>query len=367
MTDLTHEFRTYDSRTDEIYDHMMMCRDKTILAVNRYRLTREAQWVMSLHDPTFRFIEDESTGKGQIQMNDWSSHGIYQNVLIEGSFDEKMEHMHKSLNEGQEVYIGTIHPHLPFSARYNPALSEENYDYPNHIFAILAETEAEYVYFDTSSIKSTRFIPYSKNPELGVIRKEIVDRELKKLFQLAVLEWHDDMAIRLKSYPLMLLQRFARENKETQKEQENQKVYTGIEGIERFREWILSKEKLKEPDLFYHFLDIAEILNWKLKDVWTRRFLFGRWEEQKQRNAVIADAFFASQHAWERLAMALLYMEGRRLPIEHKKIDYLLQEVMQEEDNLMSVVRKEYLISPSAADALSPTPGGQPCTAGWRR
>ena len=338
MIDLTHEYRTFHNEKDDIYDHMMMCRDKTIMAVNRSRLTREAQWVMSLHDPTFRFIEDENTGKGQIQLNDWASHGIYRNVFINGSFEEKMEHMHKTLKEGQEVYIGTIHPHLPFSARYNPSLSEENYDYPNHIFAILAETEEEYIYFDTSSIKSKRFIPYSKNPELGIIRKEVVDRELKKLFQLAVLEWREDMDMRLKFYPLMLLQRFARNNKKTQKEQEKQKVYTGIEGIQRFRGWILSKESFQESDLFYPFLDMAEILNWKLKDIWTRRYLFGKWLKQNKKQSMLADAFFESQRMWEKFAMILLYNQARGEKLNHGKIDSLLESVIKEETKLMAQI-----------------------------
>ena len=331
MMDLSREFRTFSGRADEIYDHMMMCRDKTILAVNRSRLTREAQWVMSLHDPTFRFIEDENTGKGQIQLSDWASHGIYQNVFIDGSFDEKMEHMHKALKEGQEVYVGTIHPHLPFSVRYNPSLSEENYDYPNHIFAILAETEDEYIYFDTSSIKSERFIPYSKNPELGIIRKEVVDREQEKLFQLAVLEWQDDIAIRLKTYPLMLLQRFVHDNKGPQQEKDGQKVYKGVEGIRRFREWILSKEDLQEPDLFYPFLDTAEILNWKLKDVWTRRYLFGKWLQQNEKQSLLAEAVFESQRMWERLTMTILYSQARKEETSLRKIDTLLQLIIDEE------------------------------------
>ena len=331
MMDLSREFRTISGRADEIYDHMMMCRDKTILAVNRSMLTREAQWVMSLHDPTFRFIEDESTGKGQIQLSDWASHGIYRNVLIDGSFEEKMEKMHKTLKEGREVYVGTIHPHLPFSARYNPSLSEESYDYPNHIFAILAETENEYIYFDTSSIKSERFIPYSKNPELGIIRKEVVDRELKKLFQLAVLEWQDDIAIRLKTYPLLLLQRFAHDSRGPQKEKDSRKVYTGIEGIQRFREWILSKEDLQEPDLFYPFLDTADILNWKLKDVWTRRYLFGKWFQQNDKHSMLAEAFFEAQRMWEQLTMTILYSQSRKERTSLRKIDTLLELIIDVE------------------------------------
>ncbi len=338
MMDLSREFRTFSGRADEIYDHMMMCRDKTILAVNRSRLTREGQWVMSLHDPTFRFIEDENTGEGQIQLSDWASHGIYQNVFIDGSFDEKMEHMHKALKEGQEVYVGTIHPHLPFSARYNPTLSEENYDYPNHIFAILAETEDEYIYFDTSSIKSKRFIPYSKNPELGIIRKEVVDRELKKLFQLTVLEWQADITMRLKIYPFILLHLFVSDNKEIQQKRDKQKVFTGIEGIQRFREWILTKEDLQESDLFYPFLDTAEILNWKLKDVWTRRYLFGRWLEQNEKLSILAKTFFESQRMWERLAMVLLYNQARGEKLNHGKIDALLKSLIKEESKLMEQI-----------------------------
>lgn len=338
MIDLTHEYRTFHDEKDDIYDHMMMCRDKTIMAVNRSRLTREAQWVMSLHDPTFRFIEDENTGKGQIQLNDWASHGIYRNVFINGSFEEKMEHMHKTLKEGQEVYIGTIHPHLPFSARYNPSLSEENYDYPNHIFTILAETEEEYIYFDTSSIKSKRFIPYSKNPELGIIRKEVVDRELKKLFQLAVLEWQADITMRLKLYPFILLHLFVSDNKEIQQKRDKQKVFTGIEGIQRFREWILTKEDLQESDLFYPFLDTAEILNWKLKDIWTRRYLFGKWLEQNEKLSILAKAFFESQRMWEILAMVLLYNQARGEKLNHGKIDALLKSLIKEESKLMEQI-----------------------------
>ena len=338
MIDLTHEYRTFHNEKDDIYDHMMMCRDKTIMAVNRSRLTREAQWVMSLHDPTFRFIEDENTGKGQIQLNDWASHGIYRNVFINGSFEEKMEHMHKTLKEGQEVYIGTIHPHLPFSARYNPSLSEENYDYPNHIFAILAETEEEYIYFDTSSIKSKRFIPYSKNPELGIIRKEVVDRELKKLFQLSVLEWQADITMRLKIYPFILLHLFVSDNKEIQQKRDKQKVFTGIEGIQRFREWILIKEDLQESDLFYPFLDTAEILNWKLKDIWTRRYLFGKWLEQNEKLSILAKAFFESQQIWERLAMILLYNRAREEKLNQGQIDALLTYLIKEESKLMEQI-----------------------------
>ena len=293
---------------------------------------------MSLHDPTFRLIEDENTGKGQIQLNDWASHGIYRNVFINGSFEEKMEHMHKTLKEGQEVYIGTIHPHLPFSARYNPSLSEENYDYPNHIFAILAETEEEYIYFDTSSIKSKRFIPYSKNPELGIIHKEVVDRELKKLFQLAVLEWQADITMRLKIYPFILLHLFVSDNKEIQQKRDKQKVFTGIEGIQRFREWILTKEDLQESDLFYPFLDTAEILNWKLKDVWTRRYLFGRWLEQNEKLSFLAKTFFESQRMWERLAMVLLYNQARGEKLNHGKIDALLRSLIKEESKLMEQI-----------------------------
>ena len=100
---------------------------------------------------------------------------------------------------------GTIHPLLPFSARYNPQIDRASYSRPNHIFVILGEEAGRYVYFDTSSYKSKAFEAYPNNPELGWISKQTVDPVLQAMFELGYTEWHEEKRSTLNAYADRLL------------------------------------------------------------------------------------------------------------------------------------------------------------------
>ena len=147
-----HEFRLYQGRPDPIYQNMMMCRDKSWMAVCKGRLSRKELLCASLHDLLPGLVEDPQGRYLSMELSDWADHGLCEYRFFEGSFEEKMTFMAQLLERGEPVFVGTMHPLLPFSARYNPKIDRTNYTQPNHIFVILGEEEGRYVYFDTSSI-----------------------------------------------------------------------------------------------------------------------------------------------------------------------------------------------------------------------
>lgn len=338
-----HEFRLYQGRPDPIYQNMMMCRDKSWMAVCKGRLSRKELLCASLHDLLPGLVEDPQGRYLSMELSDWADHGLCEYRFFEGSFEEKMTFMAQLLERGEPVFVGTMHPLLPFSARYNPKIDRTNYTQPNHIFVILGEEEGRYVYFDTSSIKSEAFVPYPNNSELGWIEKETVDEVLKQLFQLAYVVWNEGAKESLMQYGRQILKEYAASYGSTagQPWQGNELVtgtwYWGrraIEGLKRHLE--RTDLDLSLPSCEFEFIDQGDLLNWKLTDLATRRNMMAMWLEQEGCSEQ-AELWKEAAELWNRLSTFLLYRRERRKYGTHPRFGEILSRILEIEDKIYSL------------------------------
>ena len=343
-----HEFRLFNGRPDPLYQNMMMCRDKSWMAVSKGRLSRKELLCACLHDLLPGLVEDPQGRYLSMELSDWAEHGLYEYRFFEGSFEEKMAFMAQLLEQREPVFVGTVHPLLPFSARFDPTIDRAAYTQPNHIFVILGEEEGRYVYFDTSSIKSEAFVPYPNNSELGWIEKEVVDEVLSQLFQLAYVEWHPEKRAQLPEYGWKILQEYGKlyAKEEGMPWQGNTAGLTGswywgrraIKGLQRH----LTAEDLdlSQPSWEFEFIDQGDLLNWKLTDLATRRTLMARWlEEQADGGAAtgLRELWQESALAWNRLSTFVLYRRERRRYGAHPRYGEILEQILQIEDKIYSL------------------------------
>ncbi len=338
-----HEFRLYQGRPDPLYQNMMMCRDKSWMAVSKGRLSREELLCACLHDLLPGLVEDPEGRYLSMEMSDWAGHGLYEYRFFEGTFEEKMAFMAQLLECGEPVFVGTMHPLLPFSARYNPNIDRASYTQPNHIFVILGEEEGRYVYFDTSSIKSEAFVPYPNNPELGWIEKETVDSVLAQLFQLAYVEWNEKAKEDLSQYGWQILKEYtaAYGNREGQAWQGSDIVsgawYWGrraIEGLKRHLEQ--TDLDLSLPSWEFDFIDQGDLLNWKLTDLATRRSMMALWLNQEGWGER-AELWKEAAELWNRLSTFLLYRRQRQKYGTHPRFGEILSRILAVEDKIYSL------------------------------
>lgn len=363
-----HEFRLHEGRPDPLYQNMMMCRDKSWMAVSKGRLSRKELLCACLHDLLPGLVEDPQGRYLSMELSDWAEHGLYEYRFFEGSFEEKMAFMAQLLEQGEPVFVGTIHPLMPFSARFDPAIDRSSYTQPNHIFVILGEEEGRYVYFDTSSIKSEAFVPYPNNSELGWIEKEFVDEVLAQLFQLSYLEWHPEKKEQLAEYGRKILHEYGELYGKTEgmpwqnecgTEKENCLEGTwywgrrAIEGLQRH----LASEKLdlSLPSWEFEFIDQGDLMNWKLTDLATRRTMMAWWlEEQKdlgeslkvKKDGVVpaalsdlAQLWRESAQAWNRLSTFVLYRRQRQKYGTHPRFGEILGQILEIEDKIYSLFK----------------------------
>lgn len=345
------EFRLYQGKPDVLYQNMMMCRDKSWLAVYKNRLSRKEMLCACLHDLLPGLLEDAQGRYLSMELSDWASHDLYEYRFFEGSFEEKMAFMQRLLAEGEPVFVGTVHPLLPFSARYNPNLDQEAYQKPNHIFVILGEEAGRYVYFDTSSYKSAAFEPYPGNPELGWIQKETVDAVLQKLFQLGYVVWHEENRAHLETYAQRLLADFVQAYE--QKSPEKSYLVSegdGQPGMEGF--WFRGRKAIadlqrhlmrEDLDLSaasweFDFIDQGDLLNWKVTDLATRRKLMAMWLAEANRTEE-AQLWTEAAGLWNRLSTFLLYRREKGKYGSHPRYGRILEEILAQEDKIYAFLK----------------------------
>ena len=97
--------RTLIFYKSEYIDEAKRLRDNYIAHLNETDIICEneqddIEYARKNHYDEAIFIEDENTGKGQIQLNDWASHGIYRNVFINWLKDKELLKL-----QGQTVSI----------------------------------------------------------------------------------------------------------------------------------------------------------------------------------------------------------------------------------------------------------------------
>ena len=353
-----HEFRFYEGRPDPLYQNMMMCRDKSWMAVSKGRLTREELLCACLHDLLPGLVEDPQGRYLSVELCDWAEHGLYEYHFYEGTFEEKMTFMKQLLEAGEPVFVGTMHPLLPFSARYNPNLDPDSYTQPNHIFVILGEEAGKYVYFDTSSIKSEAFVPYPNNSELGWIEKETVEAVLEKLFQLAYVKWKPENRRSLKEYGRKILQDYGNGyEKATSMPWQSEggpegKWYWGRRAIEGLQRHLTAEDlDLSLPSWEFDFIDQGDLLNWKLTDLATRRTLMAWWladceakEKQEEERtgaewSALVELWQEAAQAWNRLSTFVLYRRQRKKYGTHPRYGELFEEILRIEDKIYSLFK----------------------------
>lgn len=331
-----HEFRTWQGRPDPLYQNMMMCRDKSWLAVYKNRLSREELLCACLHDLLPGVLTDPQGEYRSVELHDWASHGMCEYAFFKGSLEEKMAFMRSLWDQGEPAFVGTVHPLLPFSARYNPQLNTESYGQPNHIFIMLGEEAGRYVYFDTSSYKSPAFEAYPRNRELGWISKEAVDPVLSKLFQLGYVVWHEEARARLPEYGYRILRDFA-EGYRAQPEawqQPEGRLLRGRDAIQALQRY-LTEEKLdlSRTGWEYDFIDQGDLLSWKLTDLASRRVLMELWLRGEGREA-LAEAWHQSALLWKRLSTFLLYRQEKEEYGCHPRYGAILEQILACEDKI---------------------------------
>lgn len=338
-----HEFRLYEGRPDPIYQNMMMCRDKSWMAVSRGRLSRKELLCACLHDLLPGLMEDSQGRYLSMELSDWAAHGLYEYRFFDGTLEEKMAFMAQLLEQGEPVFVGTIHPLLPFSARYNLYINRESYTQPNHIFVILGEEEGRYVYFDTSSIKSEAFVPYPNNPELGWIETETVDAVLAQLFQLAYLEWHEEARMQLPEYGWQVLKEYtaAYAKAEGSPWQAKDAIsgfwYCGRRAMEGLRRHLERPDlDLSLPSWEFEFIDQGDLLNWKLTDLSTRRRLMALWLAENGCEAEVK-LWQESAELWNRLSTFLLYRREKGKYGTHPRFGEILGRILVLEDKIYSL------------------------------
>lgn len=356
-----HEFRLHEGRPDPLYQNMMMCRDKSWMAVSKGRLSRKELLCACLHDLLPGIVEDMQGRYLSMELSDWAEHGLYEYRFFEGSFEEKMAFMSRLLEQGEPVFVGTMHPLLPFSARFDPAIDRSSYTQPNHIFVILGEEDGRYVYFDTSSIKSEAFVAYPNNSELGWIEKDVVDEVLSQLFQLGYLDWHLEQKKHLPEYGWKILEDYGKfyGKKEGMpwKSEEVSEGKKGVEGnwfwgrraIEGLKRHLTSEElNLSLPSWEFDFIDQGDLLNWKLTDLATRRVVMAKWLEEQNgcegcmkllEPRKLAALWQESAKAWNRLSTFVLYRRQRHQYGIHPRFGEILDQILEIEDKIYSLFK----------------------------
>lgn len=338
-----HEFRLFEGRPDPIYQNMMMCRDKSWMAVSKGRLSRKELLCACLHSLLPGLAEDEQGRYLSVELIDWADHGLYSYRFFEGSTEEKMAFMAQLLEQGEPVFVGTVHPLLPFSARYNPKLDRASYTQPNHIFVILGEEAGRYVYFDTSSNKSEAFEPYPNNPELGWIEKKPVDEVLALLFQLVYLEYHEEARAQLPTYGRRVLQEYAEEYAKTEGRewQGSERIagrwYCGRRAILGLKRHLMQENlDLSQPSWEFSFIDQGDMMNWKVTDLATRRRLMALWltEEGEGEQAAL---WQEAAELWARLGTFLLYRREKGKYGTHPRYGQILDRILAAEDKIYSL------------------------------
>lgn len=325
------EFRLWQGKTDPIYQNMMMCRDKSLFAVSRGKLNRHQQLLSALHDLTPGLLTDPEGRFMSMELIDRAAHGLVEYRRCEGDFSEKMGKLEMLLSEGEPAFVGTIHPLLPFSARYNPALPREDYDAPNHIFVILGKEKGRYIYFDTSSIQSPHFEAYPANPELGWIETDTLDALLKDMFELSYAVWHEECLDALENYGWQLLRAYSSEYDNQEYEVWDDppgKYYRGEKALSLLKATLLSPElNLASPSWEHGFIEQGDMLNWKLTDLAKRRALCALWLEGEKRQEEAA-IWREAGRLFEKLSTFMLYQREKGKYGNHPYYGALLDEIM---------------------------------------
>ena len=350
-----HEFRLFQGRPDPLYQNMMMCRDKSWMAVSKDRLSREQLLCACLHDLLPGLVEDPQGRYLSMELSDWAEHGLYEYCFFEGSFEKKMDFMQQLLRQGEPVFVGTIHPLLPFSARFDPNIDCERYTQPNHIFVILGEEEGRYVYFDTSAIKSAAFVPYPNNSELGWIEKKTVDEVLAQLFQLGYVKWNEEARSKLTEYGWQILTEYVQRYGESEGKpwQGSEKIcgfwFWGRRAIEGLKCHLERAElNLSRPSWEFEFIDQGDLMNWKITDLATRRHLMTLWLKEQEdgcgpctrrQREMLADMWQESAQLWDRLSTYLLYRRQRGKFGTHPRFGEILDKILEVEDKIYSLLK----------------------------
>ena len=350
-----HEFRLYQGRPDPLYQNMMMCRDKSWMAISKGRLSRKELLCACLHDLLPGLVEDPQERYLSMELSDWAGHGLYEYRFFEGSFEEKMQFMQQLLERGEPVFVGTIHPLLPFSVRYNPNIDLSTYIQPNHIFVILGEDEGKYVYFDTSSIKSEAFVPYPNNSELGWIEKETVNAVLMQLFQLGYVKWNEEARTELSRYGWRIMQEYVQGYNESAgktwkgTEEVSGTWYWGRRAIMSLRQHLLREDlDISLPSWEFDFIDQGDLMNWKITDLATRRLLMALWLEEQEvedmsctsaERVQLKELWKESAQLWERLSTFLLYRRQRRKYGTHPRFGEILDQILEIEDKIYTLLK----------------------------
>ena len=338
-----HEFRLWQGKIDPIYQNMMMCRDKTMLAVSRNQLSRREQLLTALHDLTPGLLTDNEGNFMSMELIDRASHGLFEYCVCRGTFSDKMQQLEVLLAEGIPAFIGTIHPLLPFSARYNPRLSRKDYHVPNHIFAILGKEHGHYIYFDTSSIQSPRFEAYPANSELGLIKTKIVDDLLRDMFELSYAIWHEEKRSDLETYGQQLLTAYGSAYEHAEAEiwdDPSGLYYRGEKAWGLLNEALLSPQlNLAQPCWEHNFIEQGDMLNWKLTDLAKRRMLMSLWLREEKR---IEEALLWEEAGkqLERLSTFLLYRREKGKYGQDPYYGVILDEIMALEKKNCNFLQK---------------------------
>ncbi len=343
---LLQEYRTYNGKPDYIYENMLMCKDKTWLAVEGRVLQYDQQLCNSLHDITLFAIVAKNAKLKKITLNSSAKWINRRYCFVEGNYNQKLATLNYLLNNSKPVYIGTIHPLLPFSQRYNPNIDITNYKGANHIFSLLGKERDEYIYFDTSSFKSDNFKPHPKNKELGLINIQILDHVLRRLFQLSYTI--EDKVIENNDWTIgnQIINYFYRSykcNNPVDKVFNGDSIYCGRIA------WLILEKNLNNnsfntlsQDSEFDFITKLDILCWKLKDLYTRCFLLAVWCE-KYGDLRISERLVTLSDLIKRLFIYFLNSESSRLKNDvNNQHSVIIKRIIDAEDDLYDLILKIY-------------------------
>lgn len=338
------QYRTYMGDQDEVYMNMATCRDKTVLAVNKWRLTREEQLLAALHDIDVRVLEAEGVFDVMAPI-DLASHELYEFRKFQGSFDAKYRMMHIYLDNRMEVYVQTIHPRLSFAAYYYPELKISDYPRYNHIFSILGKDNGRYVYLDNGALQSRWFVPYEKNKELGVCGMDEIDQCLREKFDLSVVIWNEKKKAQLSEYPFKILQDYCRNRGNGMVDiATGRKLLTGLDAIQCMHNFFAHLEiKNLNTKSQFGFLSRNEILCWRIDDLAKRRNLLsmcvkkGMLDVGRENNTLV-DQLDNSWRLWDKLKIDLMYYMKSR---GKASLDFSrnFEEIIVSERNLKTTIK----------------------------
>ncbi len=231
---------------------------------------------------------------------------------------ESMADIERLLEQGKIVVIRTYTKKLPFhkdfiSLDFEITDSQEEIERNNHTFIAVAHDGEMLYYIEIPAVLTDRFIPYGKNKSVGVIKKT----DLKPAFDVDLIFASVGIdAERLSRGIDMrdLLRKIISNYFKPSYYNNGFKVFCGFEALEMLKQIFESEALyLDHKHLYYKYMNVKGLLEWKLWSVLARRMLLKAILEQYRdiypefSRQNLNDVLTELVEEWKRFRMKVIY------------------------------------------------------------